>query len=703
MDAHTFLVALTVILGVAAVTTVLFQRLKQPVVLGYLLAGFILGPNVPIPLFADRQLIQTLSELGVILLMFSLGLEFSLGRFFKLGPTAGLTALLEASLMASLGFLAGQAFGWSTLESVFCGGIVAISSTTIIARTFDDQRVGGSLKELVVGVLIVEDLIAIFLMATLTAVASGAGVSPATMALTTAKLLLFLVVLIGVGLVVVPRGVRAVLKLGRPETTLVAAVGFCFAVALLAHAFGYSVALGAFIAGSLVAESGEGHTIEHLVQPVRDIFAAIFFVSVGVLIDPALIGQHWLPIVVLTLLVVVGKIVGVSLGAFLTGNPVRTSVQAGMSMAQIGEFSFIMAALGLSLGATGGFLHPVAVAVSAVTTLTTPWLVKASGPVANLVDKAMPKPLQTFVVLYGSWVEQIRTRPTETTLGDRIRRLIRLLVVDVAALMLLAVGTALGLQPLTAALPGALGVDVPVARGLVYGVAALVGMPLGAGLVRVAGRLALALAEAAMPAAKEGALDLAASPRRALVVTLQLAIVLLCGLGLLATTQPFVGGAWGLIVLVVVVAGFGVSFWRGTTDLHGHVRAGAQVVAAALLAQARTSQAPAPTTPSPTTPAEALEQVQRLLPGLGDPTPVVLGAGDAAVGQTLGQLHLRSVTGATVLAITRDGHELLEPSLTETLRVGDTLALVGSHGAIDAATAVLTTPPTTLPPNDTDD
>jgi CPA2 family monovalent cation:H+ antiporter-2 len=703
MDAHTFLVALTVILGVAAVTTVLFQRLKQPVVLGYLLAGFILGPNVPIPLFADRQLIQTLSELGVILLMFSLGLEFSLGRFFKLGPTAGLTALLEASLMASLGFLAGQAFGWSTLESVFCGGIVAISSTTIIARTFDDQRVGGSLKELVVGVLIVEDLIAIFLMATLTAVASGAGVSPATMALTTAKLLLFLVVLIGVGLVVVPRGVRAVLKLGRPETTLVAAVGFCFAVALLAHAFGYSVALGAFIAGSLVAESGEGHTIEHLVQPVRDIFAAIFFVSVGVLIDPALIGQHWLPIVVLTLLVVVGKIVGVSLGAFLTGNPVRTSVQAGMSMAQIGEFSFIMAALGLSLGATGGFLHPVAVAVSAVTTLTTPWLVKASGPVANLVDKAMPKPLQTFVVLYGSWVEQIRTRPTETTLGDRIRRLIRLLVVDVAALMLLAVGTALGLQPLTAALPGALGVDVPVARGLVYGVAALVGMPLGAGLVRVAGRLALALAEAAMPAAKEGALDLAASPRRALVVTLQLAIVLLCGLGLLATTQPFVGGAWGLIVLVVVVAGFGVSFWRGTTDLHGHVRAGAQVVAAALLAQARTSQAPAPTTPSPTTPAEALEQVQRLLPGLGDPTPVVLGAGDAAVGQTLGQLHLRSVTGATVLAITRDGHELLEPSLTETLRVGDTLALVGAHGAIDAATAVLTTPPTTLPPNDTDD
>jgi CPA2 family monovalent cation:H+ antiporter-2 len=703
MDAHGFLVALTVILGVAAVTTVVFQRLKQPVILGYLLAGFILGPSNPIPLFADRQLIQTLSELGVILLMFSLGLEFSLGRFLKLGPTAGLTALLETSLMASAGFLIGQAFGWSTLESVFCGGIVAISSTTIIARTFDEQRVTGSLKELVVGVLIVEDLIAIFLMATLTTVASGAGVSPATMVLTTAKLLLFLVVLIGVGLVVVPRGVRAVLALGRPETTLVAAVGFCFAVSLLAHTFGYSVALGAFIAGSLVAESGEGHTIEHLVRPVRDIFAAIFFVSVGVLIDPALIAAHWLPIVVLTIVVVAGKMVGVSLGAFLTGNPVRTSVQAGMSMAQIGEFSFIIATLGLSLGATGSFLHPVAVAVSAVTTLTTPWLVRVSGPVANLVDKAMPKPLQTFVVLYGSWVEQIHTRPTEATLGVRIRRLVRLLIVDVAALALLAVATRLGQAPLSTFLREVGGIEGDVARAVVYAGIALVGVPLGAGLVRVAGRLGLALAEAALPAAKAGALDLAASPRRALVVTLQLAIVLLCGLGLLAVTQPFVGGAWGSIVLVVVVAGFGVSFWRGTTDLHGHVQAGAQVVAAALLAQARSAQTSSPSpspSPSASSLAEALEQVQRLLPGIGDPTPVVLGAGDAAVGQTLGELQLRSVTGATVLAITRAGQELLEPASTEALQAGDTLALVGSHGAIDAAIAVLTTPSTTLPPGD---
>src|SRR6185295_10985485 len=384
-DAHEFLKALTVVLGVAAVTTVLFQRLRQPVVLGYILAGFIIGPNVPVPLVADRQVIETLSELGVILLMFSLGLEFSLGKLVRLGPSAGLTALFQSSLMVWLGFVTGQLLGWTTLESLFGGAVIAISSTTIIAKAFAEQGIGGPLRELVVGILIIEDLIAILLMATLTAIASGAGLSAAEMAWTTGKLGLFLIALIGIGLLLVPRAVRAINRLGRPETTLVASIGFCFAVSLLAHELGYSVALGAFIAGSLIAESGEQHSIEQLVAPVRDLFAAIFFVSVGVLIDPALIARHWLAIALLTAVVIVGKVVGVVLGAFLTGNRVRSSVQAGMSLAQIGEFSFIIAGLGLSLKATRDFLYPVAVAVSALTTLTTPWLIRASGPVANWI------------------------------------------------------------------------------------------------------------------------------------------------------------------------------------------------------------------------------------------------------------------------------------------------------------------------------
>lgn len=314
MDAHHFLETLTIVLGTAAVTTVLFQRLRQPVVLGYILAGFIIGPNVPVPLVADRAVVQTLSELGVILLMFSLGLEFRLGKLVQLAPTAGLTALLQSSLMVWLGFVVGRLFGWSNTESAFAGAVMAISSTTIIAKAFDEQRIKGPLRELVVGILIVEDLIAILLMAALTAVATGSGLSASEVAFTTGRLGLFLVGLVTVGLLVVPRAARAVVRLGRPETTLVASIGLCFGISLLAHALGYSVALGAFVAGSLLAESGEQEQIEHLVQPVRDMFAAIFFVSVGVLIDPALILQHWAPIAVFTVVVLLGKVVGVALG-----------------------------------------------------------------------------------------------------------------------------------------------------------------------------------------------------------------------------------------------------------------------------------------------------------------------------------------------------------------------------------------------------
>lgn len=687
MNAHAFLVALTTVLGVAAVTTVVFQRLKQPVVLGYILAGFLIGPNFPFPLFADRRVVETLSELGVILLMFSLGLEFSLGKLFKLASTAGLTALLQSSLMLWLGFIVGQAFGWTTLESLFAGAIMAISSTTIIAKAFEEQNVRGPLRELVVSVLIVEDLIAILLMATLTAVATGTGLSASTMAITTGKLAAFLVGLVAVGMLVVPRGVRFINKLGRPETTLVASVGFCFGVSLLANELGYSVALGAFIAGSLIAESGEHHEIERLVTPVRDIFAAIFFVSVGVLLDPALIAKHWLAIAVLTFVVVVGKVLGVSVGAFLTGKSVRTSVQAGMSMAQIGEFSFIIAGLGLSLKATGEFLYPVAVAVSALTTLMTPWLIKSSGPVANYVDRKMPRPMQTFVALYGSWMEQIRSRPHDQTRGTTIRRLLRLLVLDAVLLVVLALGASLGVDPLSVFVAERTGAAVEMVRLVILVGAAALSLPLGAGVVRVARRLGLTIAEAALPSVVTGKLDLAEAPRRVLVVTLQLGIVLVTGLLLLAVTQPFVGGAFLPVAFALSLIVLGVGFWRGAANLQGHVQAGAQTIVEVLLSQARKGAAPKHEAVPAST--EALGQVLKMLPGLGDPTPVQLQEGSGAVGRSLAELNLRGVTGASVLAIARGEEGLLVPTAKEVLRAGDTLALAGTREAIEAAKLLL--------------
>jgi monovalent cation:H+ antiporter-2, CPA2 family len=664
---------------VAAVTTVVFQWLRQPVVLGYLIAGLIVGPHLPIPLVADPDIVQTLSEFGVILLMFSIGLEFSFRKLAAVGPTAGLTALLETSLMVWLGFTVARLLGWTSLESLFTGAIIAISSTTIIAKVFAEQGVAGSTRELVFGVLIVEDLIAVLLMAVLTAVATGSGLAAGQLVATVGRLVAFLIGLVTVGLLVVPRAMRLIGRLRRRETTLVASIGVCFGTALLAQSLGYSVALGAFLAGSLVAESGEEQEVERLVEPVRDMFAAVFFVSVGMLIDPVLVGRHWAAVLVLTAAVVVGKVASVSVGAFLTGNGLRSSVQTGMSLAQIGEFSFIIAALGQSLHATGSFLYPVAVTVSAVTALGTPWLIRASEPVASWLDRKLPKPLQTFAALYGSWLEELRSAPRRPTTAGEIRRLLRLLVIDAAVLAGLIVGTAETLPEIAGFAGRRLGVDEAAARAAAIAGAMVVAIPFCLGVVRLSRKLGVTLARAALPKERQRRVDFAAAPRRTLVVTLQLAGVLLVGTPLLALSQPFIPVLPGLILFVLVLAMLWLGFWRSATNLQGHVRAGAQVVLDALTAQTR--QAPAA--------GRTFADVHQLLPGLGALAAVALEPASASVGKTLAQLKLRGRTGATVLALTRAGGGVIVPTATERLQAGDVLALAGTHEAIAAATALL--------------
>jgi CPA2 family monovalent cation:H+ antiporter-2 len=688
-DAHEFLRTLAVVLSAAAITTVVFQRLKQPVVFGYLLAGMIVSPHVPIPLIADEATVRTLAETGVILLLFALGLEFSLRKLIRVGPTAGAVAVVQSSIMVLFGYSLGRAFGWTTLESFYAGAVLAISSTTIIAKAFAEQRVRGRFTELVLGVLIIEDLIAIFLLAILTTVSSGADVSAATLAKTGLRLVIFLAALIGVGLLLIPRTVRAVVRMGRPETTLIASMGICFAAALLALTFGYSVALGAFIAGSLVAESGYEKTVEHLVQPVRDVFAAIFFVSVGMLIDPLLVAEHWLPIIVMTAAVIVGKVVAVTVSAFLVGYPTRTAVQAGMSLAQIGEFSFIIAGVGLATAATRPFLYPIAVAVSAITTLTTPWLIRSAGSAAAYVDAKLPRPLQTFVALYGSWIERLRSTRADKTGRTRVRRLVGLVALDAVLIVGVVIGTALELRHFSTLLGAWLGITVDAARLAVLAGAMIVFVPLSIGLVRTARQLGLAVALPALPTPDTG-VDLAAAPRRALVVTLQLVIISVVLVLVLVATQPFVPAlrsplVLGLMLGMVLVV-LAIIFWRTAMDLHGHARAGAEIIVAALAHQmaAEPLGSEAPST------ERRIERLREVLPGMGDPVPVRIMPGSQAVGRTLAEVNVRSVTGATVLAILRDGGEqVLMPSGPQVLRDGDLLAVIGSHDAVESAKALV--------------
>ncbi len=391
---------LGLVLCVAAATTVLFQLIRQPVVVGYLVAGMIVGPHVPVPLLADTARIHMLSELGVILLMFALGLEFSLRKLLRLGPTAGFVTALQVGLMIWLGFVVGRAMGWTKLESIFAGALLSISSTTIVARALAEQPVGAAVRELVFSVTLAEDLAAVMLLAILTALASGAGLSASMMAATAARLGLFLVALIGGGMLIVPPLMRRIVALGQAETTLIASIGICFAFAIIAEHAGYSVALGAFLAGSLVAESGAVETIGALVDPVRDLFAAIFFVSVGMMIDPAQIEAHWLALAILVTVVIGGKFAGVSGAALLSGSSVRTAVQSGMCLAQIGEFSFIIAGVGTRSHATREFLYTLAVAVSAITTFTTPFLIRASEPLAEFLERREPRALLPMRTMY---------------------------------------------------------------------------------------------------------------------------------------------------------------------------------------------------------------------------------------------------------------------------------------------------------------
>ncbi len=679
--AHEFLRTIAVVLCVAAVTTVIFQRLRQPVVFGYLLAGLIVGPHIPIPLVADHGTIEALSELGIILVVFGLGIEFSLRRLIQAAPTAGLVAVIQTSAMVWFGYLVGQMFGWTTLECVYAGAVIAISSTTIIVKAFEEQGIGGKSTELVFGILLIEDLIAIFLLAIMTTIAAGSDVSSASLGATALFLAMFLALLFSGGMLFVPRLIKSLVRLNRPETLLVASLGICFAAALLARYRGYSVALGAFIAGSLIAESGEGKVVEKLVQPVTDMFAAVFFVSVGMMIDPALVILHWKAVLILTAVVIAGKLIAVSVGAFFTGHGIHDSVRTGMSLAQIGEFSFIIAGVGLATGAVGTFMYPVAVAVSAITTLTTPWLIRASGPVAAFVDRKLPRPVQTFVALYGSWIEGLRRAPGAVTERSRLRRRIGWMLADAAILAAIVIAASLRIGAWSSAVSQATGFSFAAARLMVLAGVLAVCTPLVIGLVRSARVIGLALARRAMPPTAAGMVDLAAAPRRALVATLQLALLFIVGIPLIAVTQPFLPSLGGPLVLLPVLSLFGIAFWRSATNLQGHARAGAEMILEALSHGV------------PSGPAALdipqLAQLQPSLAGLGDPVCVQISDGCHAVDCTLAELNVRGLTGATVLAIKRADGQVALPSGHEALRAGDVLVLAGTQDAVSSASELL--------------
>lgn len=393
---------LGLILMAAAVVTLIFKKLKQPVVLGYLIAGFLVGPHFHfLPSVKDTANVTIWAEIGVIFMLFGLGLEFSFKKLAKVGKSASITATFEILFMLGVGYMVGRFLKWSTMDSLFLGGILSISSTTIIVRAFDELKLKGrNFVSLVFGVLIVEDLIAILLLVLLSSVAVTQTLSGSELTYSSLRLGFFLVVWFLLGIYLLPILLRKFKDLLTDETMLIVSIGLCLMMVIVASYAGFSPALGAFVMGSLLAETPKGHRIEGLIHPVKDLFSAIFFVSVGMLINPQILSEYLWVIILITIITIAGKLISTTLGALVSGRNIRHSVQAGMSLAQIGEFSFIIATLGMTLKVTSDFLYPIAVSVSAITTFTTPYLIKHADFIAEWTERKLPQNLRQLLMKY---------------------------------------------------------------------------------------------------------------------------------------------------------------------------------------------------------------------------------------------------------------------------------------------------------------
>lgn len=654
---------LALILVSAGVATVICQRLKQPVVLGYILVGILIGPHSPpFNFVSNEEEIRGLAELGVILLMFSVGLHFSFRKLREVGWAAVVAALMEIAGMFSLGHWLGQAFGWSTMDAIFLGAILSISSTTIIAKTLESLGLlRPGFAKLVFGILIVEDVLAIAMMGVLTNLGTTGEVDLASVGQILIKLIAFFVSVAVVGFLFVPSLIRLASKTKLDEVLLVTVLGLIFGLALLAEKLGFSVALGAFLVGAVLAEVREVHRIERLVAPVRDLFAAIFFTSSGILINFNLSPQGLLEVAIISLLVIVGKIIFSGLGALLGGCDLRTAIRAAMSLAQIGEFSFIIAGLGMSLGATGERLYSLAVLVSAVTTLTTPYLVAKSGWVADWVEQKAPCGLLDFWRLYQRWLHAFQPDPKNRhhqarMLGQKLILQMGLQLALLTAPFLVAAGFWTAYRE---RLPEAIRTAWWGGPLLWLG-GALLALPVIVALLRKYHALSMLGAEMVFP--RRPGQGEVRSARTLLELFLGGIGATVFGLYLILISSPLLPSAQVLLGLLLGLALLGLASWQRLIRLYAKAQASIHETWEAIP-----------------------DQKQVELPESSEVRGYRVEKGSVLAGQTLLQTGLRKQSGVVVVAIERVGRNVVSPGPEEILREQDELFIFGERDQLELA------------------
>ena len=681
-DAVAFIQDLAIVMIVAGVVTIVFHLLRQPVVLGYILAGVIIGPHTPpFPLIPEdhKPSIDAMSELGVIFLMFSLGLHFSLRQLVKVGATAVLGATLEIVVMALVGYQLGRLFGWGTMDSIFLGATLSMSSTTIIIKALAEL---GMMKqrfaELIFGILIVEDILAMAMLALLSGIAATGSLDAGAVVKALAELGIFLTVLLVVGLLTVPWLLRRVARFRSDEMLLITVLGLCFGVSLLAARLEYSVALGAFIVGAIMAEAREAGRIETLVAPLRDMFSAVFFVSIGMLIDPRLLALHWLPILVITVAVVVVKVPTSGGGAFLAGNDLRTSMRAGMGLAQIGEFSFIILQLGRTLKdasdqpVTSEFLYPIVVSVSAVTTLLTPYLIKGSDRFTAMVERTAPSTILGFLDTYHRWTQSLGEAARG---GNQVRKLLRKWALQIGLNMALVAGILIGAKGFARWVErrGSIPRDVVSApRAVAWLAAMLLALPLLVATLRKVRAVSQVLAEMHVQRAGAASLEQTRAARAVVANAIFFAAALCIGLIVLGLSAALLPPWPVLLVLIALIVAITVWRWNSFVKMY----ASAQIALRETFNQQHASPAPE----------------QRALPLLANAVveSVEITPGSPGAGKLIRELALRTRTGASAVGIERDGASVINPGPDEELLPGDRVLLLGERAQLDAARQLLT-------------
>ena len=668
MHTVAFLQDLAVVMIVAGLVTILFHRFKQPVVLGYILAGFIIGPHSPpFSLITQEESIHTLAEVGVILLMFSLGLEFSLGKLKKVGGTAILAACLEILGMGWIGYELGKFFNWTNTDSLFLGAMLSMSSTTIIIKVLNEMgRTKDKFAQLIFGILIIEDILGIAMIALLSGIAMTGALSVGAVGLTLGKLSLFMVVVLVAGLIAVPRLISYVTRFKSNEMLLITVLALCFGVSLLAEKLGYSVALGAFVIGAVIAESREIHRIETLIEPVRDMFSAVFFVAIGLLIEPKMLMVHWFPVLAITLAVIVCKVIACASGTFLGGYDRGTSLRVGMSVAQIGEFSFIIASLGLSLKVTSNFLYPIAVAVSVLTTLLTPYLIRSTDGVVNWFDRVAPKSLVNTLEIYTRWVGQLGGRRQPSLASKLVWKWSRQMALNVALITAVFIVAAFISQRPPEWLKR-LQLDEDWTKPLLWLAAAILSLPMFIATARKLQALGLLVAELKV---KEAAAGERTNAIRAIIAqVIPIAGTVILGLYILVLSSTLLPT---IKVMVGVLLAAGIISWLLRRSFI-KVYSKAQVALEETFAQQPL--------PKPGHTAAALPPILRE----ANLETIVITANSLAVGKLIHELQLRTQTGASIVGIERTTGSITNPGPDEELQIGDQILLLGNPAQLESA------------------